>query len=178
MAQLKLGKRYMYTPSYLDAFSDNELAEEYNRLRKIANKRLEALGRSEFATSQTYLVNKGQYEKTASQMASRSELLRKLSAVGQMVGAKTGSVRGLQRQRADSVATLRESGYTFVTKKNFHLFLQFMEQWRIEHPAPRGGEHSPTPQELAELALGRSESKLTPQKAEQFFKEWLEEKGY
>ena len=183
MAKLKLGEVYQYNRVFLQNIGTDELMEEYNRLRKIANKRLEVLSRSEFSGSQTYIRNRGKYEKTALQM-NRSELMDALAAVGHFVGAKTGSLRGLQGARKKAIESLRHpidpvtgeqrEGYTFINKENFSLFTQFMEAWRDEHPPGAG---SPTPAELQDI-LKPGSKRLTPKEAKEAFKKYLEEHGY
>ena len=174
MAKLTFGPVEMYTPSLLVAMDTKELETEYNRLRGIALKRLAALERSEFSDSQTYLYNRGRYTKTAAQMISRRELLNTLSDLGHFIGAKTGSVRGLQHQRKLSIEQLHRSGYTFVNRKNFKAFTDFMEAWRDEHPRGFG---SPTPSELAESIMTETGKRLNPSSAEEYFKEYLTQHG-
>lgn len=183
MAKLKFGDLYLYNRSFLKNYGTDELAAEYNRLRRLANKRLEALSRSEFSDSQTYLRNRGKYEKTASQMG-RSELIDALQAVGHFVGAKTGSVRGLQSARKKAIESLRHPedpvsgeklpGYDFITKDNFKQFTDFMEAWRDANPKGAG---SPTPEELKDI-LAPGKGKLTPKKAKEAFETYLKDHGY
>ena len=183
MAKLKLGKLYIYNRAYLKFKDTEELAAEYNRLRKIANKRLEVLSRSEFSTSQTYLRNRGKYNKTAREM-SKTELLDALSAVAHFVASKTGSLRGLQSARKKAIERLRHpidpvtgeptEGYTFINKDNFQLFCQFMAVWKDEHPLQAG---SPTPSELQDI-LKPGSKKLTPKEAKKAFEEYLIQHGY
>ena len=174
MAKLKFGPMEMYTPSLLAAMNTKELETEYNRLRGIALKRLAALGRSEFTDSQTYKRNVGQYNKTAAQMTSRRELLNTLSDLGHFIGAKTGSVRGLQHQRKASIETLKSSGYTFINRSNFKAFTDFMEAWRDEHPTGYG---SPTPSDLKTDVLAVTGEKLNPASAKKYFEEYLKQHG-
>lgn len=191
MAKLLLGDLYIYNRSFLQNFGTDELAAEYNRLRKVANKRLEAFSRSEFSESQVYKRNRGKYAKTAKQM-SRSELMDAVAAVGHFVGAKTGSVRGMQSARKKAIESLHHprdpvtgermvdedgepvKGYTFINKENFKLFTQFMEAWRDEHP-PKDG--SPTAAELQDI-LKPGSKKLTAEEAKEAFKKYLIEHGY
>lgn len=192
MAKLKFGSSYVYNPQFLKSFDIGELKDEYNRLRKIANKRLAALSRSEFADSQTYLKNRGKYNKTATQM-SRRELLDALSAVGHFVAAKTGSVRGLQAARNKAIESLRKprdpetgerltdpetgepvQGYTFINKSNFKLFTQFMEAYKDANPPAEG---SPTPEELRNI-LAPGKKRLSAEDAKAAFEKYLLDHGY
>ena len=69
MAKLLLGDLYIYNRDFLKNYGTDELAAEYNRLRKIANKRLEVFSKSEFATGKIYKKNRGKYNKTAKEMS-------------------------------------------------------------------------------------------------------------
>ena len=173
MAKLMFGDLYMYNATFLRSLGTPELSAEYNRLRKIALKRLDALSRSEFKEGQTYKKNAGLYNKTAREM-SRSELIDALTAVGHFVGAKGGSLRGLQRIRAKAISTLHEHGYTFVNRANFKAFTDFMEAWRDEHPP---GDGSPTPSELIIYIDINSNKRLGPKAAKEFFEKYVEEHG-
>ena len=54
--------KYDYENYYIEALKSGsltlkEMRSEYSRLRKIANSRLEALGRSRFSNTQAYIRN-------------------------------------------------------------------------------------------------------------------------
>lgn len=109
--------------------TEAQMRAEYSRLRSIARKRLERFEGSEFTDTQQYRLNVGRY-KPLKEVQSRAELAGLLADVSRFVTARTGSVSGLQRQRTQSLASLHEHGYTFVNRKNFKQFIDFMEDWR------------------------------------------------
>ena len=138
MALLKFGDRDAYMPSLEmmeQRYSAKELRAEYTRLRNIANARLERLGRSEFADSQVYLTHADRYpsiKEFGESKQDRRAIVMGLSELAGFVSAEGSSVRGLQRIRARTIETLHERGYTFVNKKNFKEFADWMEESRIK----------------------------------------------
>lgn len=121
--------RNLYTPQGARELSDKELRKEYSRLRSIARKRLERFEGTEWTTSQIYRYNKEGF-KPLKEITSDRELRHLFSDVARFVTAERGSVSGLERERRKAVKTLQERGYTFVTKKNFRKFGEFMEYVR------------------------------------------------
>lgn len=121
--------RNLYTPQGARELSDKQLRKEYSRLRSIARKRLERFEGTEWTTSQIYRYNKEGF-KPLKEVTSDRELRHLLSDVARFVTAERGSVSGLERERRKAVKTLQERGYTFVTKKNFRKFAEFMEYVR------------------------------------------------
>ena len=126
--------KYDYENYYIEALKSGSLTEkeirsEYSRLRKIANKRLEALGRSKFNKSQTYLKNVGKYV-TLDKIKNERQLIYKLQDLAKFVTSKRGSVTGQYEIRRKTLETLHERGITFVTDKNLDAFGEFMEEAR------------------------------------------------
>lgn len=119
----------LYTPTGAKALTDKELRTEYSRLRSIARKRLERFEGTEWTTSQIYKYNKEGFKPLA-EIKSDRELRMLLSDVARFVTAERGSVSGLEKERKQAVKTLNERGYTFVNKKNFRKFAEFMEYVR------------------------------------------------
>lgn len=127
--------KYDFDNYYVDALKSGtltikEMRSEYSRLRKIANARLEALGRSKFSSTQAYILNVGKYV-TLDKIESERDLMYKLYHLARFVTAKSGSVTGQYEIRRNAIESLRERGLGFVNEKNFELFGQFMEEARI-----------------------------------------------
>lgn len=120
---------YTYNLLHNPVMSVKEMESEYNRLRSIANSRLERLGASEFRNVEAYKINVGKFEKTARQYT-KPQLARKLYEVSRFVGAKSSSVRGQQNIRKRTIASLHKAGFTFVNKDNLKAFGDFMEDMR------------------------------------------------
>lgn len=122
-------KEHQYYPLNSSKRSRSELSKEYNRLREVAKKRIERLGRSEFSKSQAYKQNINQYNKPASSYTN-SQLSKKLYQLSRFISSEQGSVRGQQRIRKKSIERLHQAGYDFINKDNFDDFGQFMEDMR------------------------------------------------
>lgn len=141
-----------YTKSALASgeWTDAEIRREYSRLRDIAQKRLQNLGRTE-PGSYAYKKNVGQYPvlREVGTEGAR-ELLPKLA---RFIGAKTGTVRGIREQRTKALETLHEHGYNFINAGNIKQFGEFMEAYRADKDLQVVG--SPTAAELFEAAKER-----------------------
>lgn len=124
---LKFPREYYY-PEALKAGSltDQQMRQEYSRLRAIANKRLQRFEGTRYEESQTYLRNVGKYI-PLSAIGSKRELQMKLVEVSRFVTAKEGSVSGINAANRKRVATFRERGLDFVNMENIQDFGEFME---------------------------------------------------
>ena len=124
---LKFPREYYY-PEALKAGSltDQQMRQEYSRLRAIANKRLQRFEGTKYENSQTYLRSAGKYVPLAA-IGSQRELLMKLAEVSRFVTAKEGSVSGIKAANRKRVATFRERGLDFVNMENIQDFGEFME---------------------------------------------------
>lgn len=124
---LKFPREYYY-PEALKAGSltDQQMRQEYSRLRAIANKRLQRFEGTRYENSQTYLRNAGKYV-PLSAISTRRELQMKLVEVSRFVTAKEGSVSGINAANRKRVATFRERGLDFVNMENIQDFGEFME---------------------------------------------------
>lgn len=110
-----------------NVFTPIEARKEYNRMRRIANKRLQALGRNypDSKLVQQYAAGfpsvKGEGDR---------RIYARLYEVSKFLGLKMASVSGMREYRKKSIATLHESGYDFVNEKNFDRFTDFMDEIR------------------------------------------------
>lgn len=165
--------KYDYENYYVDALksgtlTEKEMRSEYSRLRKIANARLEALGRSKFSNSQAYLKNVGKYV-TLDKIESERDLMYKLHDLARFVTAKSGSVSGQYEIKRNALESLRERGLDFVNEKNFELFGQFMEEARIRGYAKIYGS-----ERIAELFRTATKKGINPQELFKDFGFWME----
>ena len=118
-----------YHPYFLANQNPAEVRKEYSRLRKIANKRLAALGRSEFRGTRAYQNWKNRFV-SLEQLETDANVRHRLVELHTFLESATGSVRKQQALRKQSLETLHEHGYTFVNKKNWLQFGEFMEEAR------------------------------------------------
>lgn len=121
-----------YTPGGLTMLHPDQVAtarREYQRLRRVAEKRLARLGASEFADSEAYRRNVGKFT-PLSQVSSNRELGALLYQVRNFLDARRSSVTGQRAIIKQQLETLHEHGYTFVNKSNLKAFGEFMEAAR------------------------------------------------
>lgn len=150
--------------------SQKEMEREYNRLRQLANSRLERLGKSEFKGVEAYTRNIGHYTKPASQY-SKEQLARKLFEVSKFIGAESSSIRGQQRIRKKTIEKLHAAGYDFINKDNLKAFGDFMEDMRS-----RSGGHLVDSDRVAEVFGVARELGVDSKSLERDFDFWLANK--
>ena len=129
-ASLKFPREYYY-PEALKAgvLTEQQMRQEYSRLRAIANKRLQRFVGSAYEDSQTYLKNAGKFVPLAA-INSPRELLYKLVEVSRFVSAKGSSITGIREINQKKIDTLREHDIHFVNHGNIREFGEFMDWWR------------------------------------------------
>lgn len=121
-----------YTPAGLTMLHPDQVATaraEYQRLRRVAEKRLSRLLKSEFAHDDVVLMNYGRF-KPLSELTSNRELGGSLAAVRAFLDARRSSVTGNRAIVRETIETLHEHRYTFVNKSNLKEFGYFMEAAR------------------------------------------------
>ena len=160
-----------YVPSVVmmsKYMTEKQMISEYSRLRSIARKRLERFEGTEWVDTQQYRANAGRY-KPVKEIKNKTELVALLSDVSRFVTARTGSVSGLQSQRRQSIQSLHEHGYTFVNRKNFKQFADFMEDWRTWDR-----NHLYDSARVAELYHEAKKKQISPDQLKRDFEFWLE----
>lgn len=160
-----------YVPSVVmmsKYMTEKQMISEYSRLRTIARKRLERFVGTEWVDTQQYRMNAGRY-KPVKEIKNKTELVALLSDVSRFVTARTGSVSGLRAQRRQSIQSLHEHGYTFVNRKNFKQFADFMEDWRTWD---RNRIYDSA--RVAELYHEAKKKQIPPDQLERDFEFWLE----
>lgn len=160
--------RDSYSISALANKSEKALIKEYNKLRRVANRRIEALGRSEFRSSDAYQLHKEGFPK-ASELKT-TQLIYLLNSASRFLTARAGSVTGQREIRNEAINTLHEHGYTFVNKKNFRQFVDFMEETRTA--AENSGLSS---EEVAEFFddMIKNDKRVSPETLKDTFLTWV-----
>lgn len=116
-----------YYPGALAERSEKELRQEYSRLRAVAQKTIQRLGKSEFAGGATYRNAVGRFPTTKS-IKDKRELAMALVDISRFLSAKGSSVSGLKEIRAEQVNTWRNQyGYSFVNATNYSAWVEFLE---------------------------------------------------
>lgn len=151
---------------------DAAMRKEYSRLRSIARKRLERLGKSEFAETAEYQLNKSHYPKLE-KIQSSYELANRLTDLQKFLAAKGSTVTGQKRIQKAKLETLHEHGYTFVNKGNIREFGEFMQFMRSLYPKRPSAESGELSAEFTTYKTLRS-GDLTPVQIERIFKRYME----
>lgn len=119
-----------YWPGALAKRSEKELRQEYARLRAVAQKSIQRLGKSEFAGGVTYRNAVGRF-KTTKSITDKRELFMALVDISRFLSAKGSSVSGLKEIRAEQVNTWQNQyGYDFVNAANYSAWVEFLEVMR------------------------------------------------
>lgn len=120
---LELGDYYPEAAKQI--FTPKQARDEYNRLRKIANRRLEALQRN-FPESKAAREFRGGFPAASGEADRR--IYQRLYEVARYMSRKLGSVTGEREYRRRMIQSLHEVGYTWINKRNFDDFTKFMEE--------------------------------------------------
>ena len=162
------GGMYNYEPANSAfVFTPKEARAEYARLRKIANRRLERLGASEFANSRTYQNWSSGFEALPPDAPER-DIRKALYDVGRFVNLKTSSVSGSRRAQAEFIETMHERGYDFINKSNAQEFGEFMRDVKT-HKTYKGYDS-----ERVAMLFGKlKEKRIDTKDAAEYFEYWM-----
>lgn len=127
---------YAINPRELYAkHTESEINAEYTRLRDIMNKRMSRL--KKFYPESSYVAKWEQgipklsdYKRMKNQADARADLAYNLRMLAKDVASKMTTVRGQQHFEKQSINTLHEHGYDFVTRENFRDFYEYMNEMR------------------------------------------------
>lgn len=159
---------YDYFPEVARShMSKKEARAEYARLRKIANRRLEALARHYPKSEIARRYRKG--FKPIERFEKSTRIFKKLYEVARYLNTSTGSVSGQRAARKKQLETLYEHGYTFVNKKNLDEFNEFWREIRTH-----GGEIGSKSEEITEMFGQAKANKIDPQIVAKSFEKYLE----
>ncbi len=110
------------------------LRSEYTRLRDIAQKRLNRLGKSEYARSKTYKNHKDGFKKLRD--IADADLAAAFSELSKFVDAKRSTVTGQREWQRKTTKTLNEAvggaraGQPLVNKKNYWRVIDILDEAR------------------------------------------------
>ena len=123
----------MYNPLALKQISEADLRKEYSRLRSIARKRIERIGKSEWGTD-NIMARMPQITKTKD--LTESQLRARTSELAKFLQKDTSTVTGMNLARKRAVETLGKRYPELkgkITVKNWRAFAEFMEYARELH---------------------------------------------
>lgn len=163
---MRLYTRYALTSAGI--WEEREIRAEYSRLRDIAQKRLQRLGRSE-PDSYAYRENVGAY--APARGLSTAQIVDMLPDLARFITARAGSVSGIRAIRRQTLETLHERGYDFVNAKNLREFGEYMEDWRSRREL-----HTIGSPDVADFYGWASENKASIDRIRADFAGWLSQR--
>lgn len=151
-------------------WTPENIKSEYQRLRKIANRRLERMGKYEEGwNSRTYRENIGKYKPYRELTPGEAKVL--LADVARMLAAKRGTLTGIRAANKQAIETLQERGYEFINAGNIHDFGRFMETWRSSSHRGYGSIYA------TDLWSAAIRKEIAPAKVRELFLEFQMAKG-
>lgn len=127
MATLKYNRNdYLPTRTNL---SVSQVKAEYRRLKVIAQRRLERIGKTEFRQTRTYGYNEAMFGKGKGSVRGKSEaeLRKMLYDLSSFVTDPSKTLTGLRERRDLTIAKINgKYGAEIVTKDNYFEFLDFL----------------------------------------------------
>lgn len=155
-----------YPEAARNVFTPAEARREYNRLRRLANKRLEALQRRYPASSMAREYAAG-FPALGSDGDRR--LYQRLYRVARFMSSKLGSVTGMRQYRKRMIASLHEAGYDFINERNFDAFTDFMDEVKTHRSYSDYAS-----EEIVELFGEAVEKNADPVSIAEAFEYWLD----
>ena len=124
-----LGNHDDYNPVTLSRnYTEEELRAEYKRMRENLRKGVERIKKSgEFPDAQ---IIKAYDSFAAAGRYDKYQLAMKLSNLESVLSANTSTLTGLKRQRADTIETLHDRGFTNITRANYRDYTRFLDSTR------------------------------------------------
>lgn len=119
-----------YTPQALQGRDLQEIRAEYNRLRSVANKRLEKLANSEWSDTELYDEFALGFKAPSKMEGGERELRTALEEVARFIQNPHSTITGNEQIAYRYVNTMNERGYDFVTRENYRDVVAFFEDWR------------------------------------------------
>lgn len=133
MATLKYNRNdYLPTRTNL---SVSQVKAEYRRLKVIAQRRLERIGKTEFRQTRTYSYNESMFGKGKGSVRGKSEteLRKMLYDLSSFVTDPSKTLTGLRDRRDQTIAKINgKYGAEIVTKENYFEFLNFLNDKSME----------------------------------------------
>ena len=103
------------------------LRQEYTRLRDIAQKRINRLGKSEFSESAIYKQHSHGFQKLKD--IPKEDLAKAFSELSKFVGAKASTVSGQKSIKAKTIETWNEHGLG-LNSQNYDKAIKILEELR------------------------------------------------
>lgn len=171
-------KQHGGLPSYrldvqAERFTPSEARAEYARLRREANRRLEVLGRSEFANIPS-VASRDIYE-ALPKNATEQQVRRALYDVARFLNLKTSSLKGIRKTTRESLEAIRSKTdkegkqlFPFVNESNILQFQKFMGAVQ-KHKEAKGYDS----EQYGELFKYAKNKNIDPETLAEDFEFWL-----
>ena len=111
-------------PTFLNL---KEARAEYVRLAKAANKRIQRIRESGYASA---AAGQRAFFGSITELKTERQVYAALQQVARFASQKTSSISGIKAVEKKQLETMREMGYTFLNKSNIHEFGEFWKQVR------------------------------------------------
>lgn len=160
-----------YSRYYIRNWSDSEVRKWYSDKRAIANKRLERLKKSEYAENSPALKFHPEGFKTVSEFRNMDEMRGAVGELAAFLAGERNSVSGLNRIKAETVETLKKSGYGFINSNNLKSFGKYMEMARTLMP---GSWDVLTSSQVADAYYQMRRLRIRPADIAKNFNMWLD----
>lgn len=152
----------------LKAAGEAEARKEYQRLRRIAQKRLARFVGTQYEDTDTY-KNRAIKKpfKPSSELKDVRSLQAALSDIRGFLDSERSTISGLKRIDKKTVTTLQANGYTFVNMGNIKAFGEFMEAARI-----KAGRRMFASDRVAEMYDAAERKSIPPEELLKDFEYW------
>ena len=100
---------------------------EYTRLRDIAHKRIQRLGKSEFKKTAAYMAHKGDFPKLRD--LDPRDIPAAMAEMVKFLNAKTSTVSGQRSKRSKTIRAWQEQGLD-LNEKNYNKVMAVMKEMR------------------------------------------------
>lgn len=160
-----------YSPggiTILKAAGEAEARKEYQRLRRIAQKRLARFVGTQYEDTDIYKSRAIKKPfKPSSELKDVRSLQAALSDVRGFLDSERSTITGLKRIDKKTVTTLQANGYTFVNMGNIKDFGEFMEAARI-----KAGRRMFASDRVAEMYDAAERKSIPPEELLKDFEYW------
>ena len=129
MASVKLQPITYYQIPKLKNLKREELAEMYNNYRRVVNKRLDVMKRSNLKWvkgSKTFKYNYDRY-KFGAHAYNKSELAHAIYDMQRFLRSHNSSLNKMKKNRSEAIKKLQDNGYDFIDAYNFEEFMKMFE---------------------------------------------------
>lgn len=158
---------WYYTPEELRInLTDTQIKQEYQRLRRIAMKRLNRLDETNMATRNWTERRREKFK--ASSKIPIEDMPYMLTEIERYLRSAYSTVSGRRKVQMETMSRLREAGYDFINSSNIERFYEFME-WVRENKLSRMYDS----EQIVELFNLAEAKNIRPESLKKDFNGWM-----